>query len=141
MKRIIVASHAAFAKGMISSLELIVGNSEQVDVIEAFTVDENPAEKFDEIMSAYHKDDKVIVLTDLTAGSVNKLIAERLRDKKFYLISGINLAVLLELALAPEEIIDDVYMEGVVESGKKDICFINRSLEGTELLSEEDFLS
>lgn len=141
VKRIIVASHAAFAKGIVSSLELIAGSDQPVDVIEGFTVDENPAEKFDEIMAVYDENDKVIVLTDLTAGSVNKSIAEKLRNKNFYLISGMNLTILLGLALAAEEMIDDAFIEEVIESGRNDICFMNRSIAETDTPAEEDFLT
>ena len=140
MKRIIVASHAAFAKGMVSALELIAGSDIKVDVIEGFTVDENPVQKFDEIFATYDNEDKVVVLTDLTAGSVNKLIAERLREKDFYLISGTNLSILLEVALTPEEMIDDAFIEHVVESGKNDVIFMNRSLSKDENSDDENFL-
>lgn len=129
MKRVIVASHAAFAKGMVSALELIAGNEHYVDVIEGFTVDENPVRRFDEILASYNENDMVIVLTDLTAGSVNKLIAERLRSKKFYLISGCNLAILLELVLTPENMIDESFINHIVKNGKNDITFMNYSLK------------
>lgn len=131
MKRIIIAAHAGYSKGLESAMKFIVGDDGQVDRIEAFTVDEDPAARFEEMIASFEKNDKVVVLTDLTAGSVNKLIAGKLSQYNFYLISGVNLAILLGIASASEEEINEEFIQYVVEEGKQDITFVNRSLENS----------
>ena len=140
-KQIVIATHALLARGFEEALRLIYNPADNVHVICGFTEAPNPGEAFDEIFAAFSEDDIVIVMTDLVGGSVNNQIAERLRDKKFFLISGINLAVLLELACCSEQDLNEDYIRKVVALGKENLVFINDKLkENTQDQSEDSFL-
>lgn len=138
-KRIILASHALLAKGFNESLQFIFKPNCEIYTICAFTEDENPIQVFDELFDTFDADDTVLVLTDLSAGSVNKLIAQRLHDRKFYLISGVNLALVLELAFADSENINEEYLHAAISRCKEDMMLVNDALSKEELSEEEFF--
>ena len=65
MRKLLLASHAYLAKGVLSSLEMIMGKQEQVDVICAYT--EDPYDLRAEIqkrLDALDEQDELIVVTD-----------------------------------------------------------------------------
>ena len=72
MRKLLFASHAYLAKGILSSLELIMGHQEQVDILCAYT--EEPYDLRAEIqrrLDALGEQDELIVITDVFGGSVN----------------------------------------------------------------------
>lgn len=137
-KQIIIATHAALSEGFKSSLDFIFGGCENLYTIEGFTKEKDPGIAFDKLIANFESDDKVIVLTDLSGGSVNKLIAERLANKKFYLISGINFALLLEMACADENTLDDEFIRSAIARCKEDMRFMNDAILETDNQDDED---
>ncbi len=75
-KKLVLASHAGLAKGFLQSLKFIFHPEDKIHVISAFTEMTDPGKAFDHILDTFGKDDLVIVMTDLSGGSVNKMIAE-----------------------------------------------------------------
>lgn len=141
-KQIIIATHSGLSDGFVKALNFIYGDKMNIHIIQAFTVDKNPNERFLEIVNNISSNDKIIVLTDLTAGSVNKMIAQELVNHDFYLISGINLAILLEIALTSEDDINDEFIRKVVEDGKEEITYVNDIIfrKNDKVTDEDDFL-
>ena len=131
-KRIIIATHAKLAKGFAESLRFIFEPEDRIDTICAFTDEGDPGKAFAELSASFQAEDTVIVCTDLSSGSVNKMIAGYLAEKKFYLVTGLNLALLLELAAAPEELIDEDFMREAVKTGQEDMQFVNDVIAGGE---------
>jgi mannose/fructose-specific phosphotransferase system component IIA len=127
-KQIVIATHALLAKGFQESLNFIFKPEDPIHTICAFTEVSDPGKAFEELFDTFSEEDTVVVLTDLVGGSVNNLIAERLQGRDFYLISGINLAVLLEIACVPEENLNEDFIRKTLEQGKKGIVFINDKL-------------
>ena len=122
-------------------MNFIYKPQEEIHTICAFTEVADPGKVFEELFDSFPKDDTVVVLTDLVGGSVNKLIAEKLRDRKFFLISGINLAMLLEIACCNELELNEDLIRRTVALGKESLVFINDELnEVTESPNEDLFL-
>lgn len=96
MRKFLLASHAYLAKGMKSSLELILGEQECVDVLCAYTDEQYDIKvEIEKKLTALQPEDELIVITDLFGGSVNNEFTSLLTntDKKIYLISGMNLVI------------------------------------------------
>lgn len=99
--RIIIASHGKMAEGMKNSAEIIIGKNDKIDTICAYideTIDYQKLIK-ETIESHDYHHRKLIVLTDLLGGSVNTEFLKYINDFEFYLISGVNLPLLIELAV------------------------------------------
>ena len=138
-KQIILASHARLAKGFAESLSFIFKPQDRIHTICAFTELPDPGKAFDDLYITFDERDTVIVLTDLLGGSVNKMIAERLKNKKFYLISGINLALLLEIACAEEKEVNDDFICKAIDNSRNDMKFMNDAIASYKDEKEDSF--
>lgn len=138
-KRIVIATHGPLAKGFEESMKFILQPEDPIHTICAFTEHPDPGAAFDKIFESFDEGDKVIVLTDLSGGSVNKMIAERLGSKKFYLLTGLNLALLLEIAAADESEVNDEFLRDAVGAAGADAIFVNDKVMCAEDESEDSF--
>lgn len=137
-KRIIIATHASLSKGFASSMEILFKPEDPIYTICAFTESMDPAEDFIKLVDSFDPEDKIVVLTDIVGGSVNQMIAKKLEDRKFYLISGVTLGMVLQLVCIPVESIDDVCLRNIVEESKNGIVFMNDVLRQVATTEEED---
>ena len=104
MKRnIVIATHGTFAKGIYESLKIIVGEQENVHLLNAF-VDCNDIEgPVNQLLAQIPQEEELIVCTDVFGGSVNNEWMKYMNRKNFYLITGTNLPLLMQLFLSLEE--------------------------------------
>lgn len=105
-KKIILATHGELAKGFVSALNIIVGDTEKIKTICGYlTPDFNLAQEIETIMKDidFNTTD-VIVCTDMMGGSVNNEFVKYLSQYPFHLITNTNLAFLVDLLLTPGEI-------------------------------------
>ena len=105
MRHILLASHADFAKGMLSAVELIAGVQPHLKVYSAYTQASDVHFK-DQILNDLNQidpEDEVILVTDLFGGSVNNELLDLTHRPKTYLVTGMNLLLGLSLILAPKE--------------------------------------
>ena len=131
---LILATHGPLAKGFAESIQFILKPENPIHTICAFTEAPNPGEAFDALCASIPETDTIIVMTDIIGGSVNKDIAQRLSQRRFYLIAGVNLACLLELAAATEEEISDAFIRDTVQAAQATVTYVNDAV----LLSQEE---
>ena len=143
MRKFLLASHAYLAKGMKSSLELILGKQECVDVVCAYTDGQYDIKvEIEKKLTALQPEDELIVITDLFGGSVNNEFTSLLTntDKKIYLISGMNLALVMNLVVNKDE---DADMESMIkdcmEESKGMMIYCNDLLKQEDVVDEDDF--
>ena len=137
MKRILIITHSAMAKGIKDTVEFLAGE-QNIDCACCFTEISNPDQYIDEYIATVGVDDKLIVFTDIKGGSVNQKMALRLKDDNFYLITGINLPLVLELSVASEEAINKDYINRVIDNARNEIVLMNDALKNNENI-EDDF--
>lgn len=124
-KQIIIATHSELAEGFKNALSFFVGEEKNIHTICAFTRDLEPENVINEFLTKLPKEDKVVVFTDIVGGSVNQLFSKKLIDYDFILISGLNLSLLLEIYLTPEEELNYKKILEIIEKSKNEIKFIN----------------
>ncbi|WP_028044510.1 PTS sugar transporter subunit IIA [Candidatus Stoquefichus massiliensis] len=105
-KKIIIATHGELARGFVSALNIIVGDTSRIETICGYlTPDFNLADEIEKIMTSVDFDTTdVIVCTDMMGGSVNNEFVKHLSQYPFYLVTNTNLAFLVDLVLTPGEI-------------------------------------
>jgi mannose/fructose-specific phosphotransferase system component IIA len=117
--RILVAAHGDLAAAFLASAELICGRLENVAAVGLLPSDspESYAERF--TAAAGDPVDSLLILTDLAGGTPHNvaLVATR-RLPKAVLISGVNLAVLIE-AVTSTDALDGESVERLVASGRE----------------------
>lgn len=141
MKRTVIITHANLAEGFVSALKLIVGNVENMYFINSFTDSLHPEDDFLELINSFDDEDTVVVMTDLKGGSVNQFVTRIAREKGFLLITGINLGLVLEIALADESMLSKEAIREKISNCKEDMTLMNDmfSAMNEEVHDEEDF--
>lgn len=137
MKKLIIATHAGMAIGMKSTLEFLAGDL-SIDTVCCYTEEKNLKEYIKNALQGLGEKDKLVIMTDIRQGSVNQMWAEHLGER-IYLVSGINLPLLLELALAREEDINDDFIRDNISKAREEIVFMNDELNKEACVDEETF--
>lgn len=103
MRKIVLASHGMLAAGMKSSLEMIAGALPHVDVLCAYT-DGVPDLKraLSATVEALGPEDELVLVTDVLGGSVNTEVSQFCGLPRVYVVTGMNLGLVLSLALSDE---------------------------------------
>ncbi|MDU6436467.1 MAG: PTS N-acetylglucosamine transporter subunit IIBC [Lachnospiraceae bacterium] len=127
MKRILVtASHHRMADGLKDTLEFISGGIQETIALSAY-VDNRPVEDaVEELMNGFAEEEEVIVLTDLTSGSVNQQFFKYRSRPHTHIVSGMNLPLAFQIAMEPKgEYITTERMREIVEESRQELRYIN----------------
>lgn len=127
MKRILVtASHEKMAEGLKDTLNFVSGGVQETVALAAY-VDNRPVnEAVDELMSSFAPEDEVVVLTDLTAGSVNQQFFRYRTRPHTHIISGMNLPLAFQIAMeSQDDYISAERMREIIEESKNEIKYVN----------------
>lgn len=122
MLKIFFASHGKMASGMKGSLDILLGNSDNVTVFDAFIDEHIVQDAMDDFFATINDQDTVVLCSDLYGGSVNQAMFLYLETYNAYLIAGINLAFLLELSI--KESISKEELLQMVKDSRQAIRFI-----------------
>ena len=139
MIKLVVVAHGHFATGAASALELIAGKQEEVAVID-FSEGMSAQTVKEKIASELIDQTEVLVLSDLLGGTPFKVSTELMAEfnGKMNVLSGLNLAMLIEAAFASNMLSFDELV-GKLISTAKDGVVDARSLFAADDDSEEDF--
>lgn len=136
MKKIVMMTHAALAQGAKETAEFLAGSCE-LTAVSCFTEEKDPDQYIETLLKDKKPEDTLIILTDIKGGSVNQKAAQHCLNDSFYLIAGFNLALVLELCVADEALINEDYLRETVEKSKQEIVFMNDALKA--MPKEEKF--
>ncbi|MBA1434132.1 PTS sugar transporter subunit IIA [Bombilactobacillus bombi] len=144
MRQILLASHSKLAEGMMKTIEMFFGKQNNLYYLCAYTQEDYDLKaEIEQFLNTINKDDEIIVITDLFGGSVNNQFFQILQNKlikKFYLISGMNLPLLLTLLT---DIDNDkpinLIIRNAVSKAQQSIIFDNDKLSNEKEQVEEDF--
>lgn len=99
--KVIVVSHGDFSKGLVNSIQMLVGEQEDLVAYSLYpeqTVDSLREELEEEIKKTKEEED-ILFLTDLFHGSPFNVVVSLMRDYNFYHITGINLPLAVEVMM------------------------------------------
>ena len=124
MKQILIATHGKMASGIRYTAELIVGKMPGITTIDAYVEpDDNIVEKFRVFFEA-HKEERIIVFTDLMGGSVNQKLMEYARKDNVTLITGTNLPVLMQVMLAEDDVSEEE-IKGYIADAREELQLVS----------------
>ncbi len=130
MKRILLITHGDLCHGLTSAMNIINGSSDGIDTIsltEKETI-EDMMSKVSQKLKEYAEGDIIIILTDIVIGTTTRCVFPLLDQKNIYLVSGVNLPMLLTFYLT--DLGSDVYLsiQTMVEESKQTILFVNEQI-------------
>lgn len=137
--RFVIATHGTFADGIRESIKLIAGEFENLKSLSCYTREDfNLKEEIDKIL-AEGKNDEIIVVTDIFGGSVNNAFLERIpENRNLYVISGLNLPLMLELLGEYEEYDDaESLIKASILNTNDSVHFCNQEID--QNINDEDF--
>ena len=126
--RIVVAAHGDLAGALLATAQLICGQLTDVHAV-GLLPDDSP-EAFNERFMAVagDPDRPLLILTDLAGGTPHNVALAATRDlPKATLISGVNLAVLIEAAMC-DDALDGAFVERLVANGREALVDASRLL-------------
>lgn len=132
MRGIIIASHGKFAEGMYDAIKMFSGELENFSYI-SLLPDQDLKSFIEELKNKIDKvdtGDGVVVFCDLLYGTPSNIVSSLLKEEiykgKLEIISGINLATVLEYTNTRNEIFD---RNKLLEVGKASIASVNDIIE------------
>lgn len=134
MKGIILASHGHLAEGMLDTLQMFCGDIPQIETI-CLLPEEDVLEYTEKLKTAAkHIDtgDGVVIFCDLLFGSPCNCSARLLKEEKdwkLHVITGMNLAMVLEFVNARESGMEN---SALVYTGQQGIVDFNKLLASRE---------
>lgn len=121
--KLLIISHGDFAAGIASTLKTFF----QIENVYSACVTQEggTGDLLDKVHGYLDQwgDELVVICSDLKGGSANQAVLPLLERPNTFLISGMNLSLLLQLGMEPE-----VTAEGIremLEAAKEDMTFIN----------------
>lgn len=134
MRKFLIATHGTFANGIKSSLDIIIGSPENVFLIEAYTGENKSIkDEVDEVLFQLKDNDELIVFTDLLGGSITNQILQFALKENVYIVSGVNLPLLLDVMLAdPDTPVEEVIETGI-RNAKDQIVFVNKLINSNNI--------
>lgn len=129
MRKFLITAHGTFSSGIKSSLDIIIGRTENVFVINAY-VDSNASieEDLNAVLRNVSADDELIVFTDLLGGSITNQVLRYALRENVHVVSGINLPLVIEVMLASEEEPVAKIIEGAIASAREQVMYVNKSM-------------
>lgn len=127
-RKFLIATHGHFASGIRSSLDIIIGQTENVFLIEAY-VNENKGieDEVETVLSALDKDDELIVLTDLLGGSItNQVVRFTQGRSNVHIVSGFNLALLIEVLMADVSTPVVEVIESAITNAREQVAYVTK---------------
>ena len=124
MSQILISTHGKMASGIRYTLELVVGKMDVITTIDAYVNPEDDVEKMLEEYFSVHEEERIIAFTDLRGGSVNQKLMQYAARPGVTLITGMNLPVLLQVALAGEDVTDED-IDGYVRAAREELQVIS----------------
>ncbi|TDW16379.1 PTS system mannose-specific IIA component [Breznakia blatticola] len=127
MRRYLIATHGEMASGMLSTIRLLAGDRNDIDIIDAYV---NSDSIIDEVKKYFSSqvDNEIIVFTDLLAGSVNREIM-RYMNENVHIISGFNLPFVLEMLFYDEEM-DTTFLNEKIVQAREQMVYVNMLARG-----------
>lgn len=139
MSKIIIASHHKLAEGLKDTLEYILPNSIEMIPITAYVDDTSLDKAVNDVFEKIGLDEQIIAFTDIMGGSVNQEFAKRIGRENYYLITGVNLPLLLNITLLLQngEISEDDIRNAINESTSQ-MIYVNDSMSLNNLDDEDE---
>jgi mannose/fructose-specific phosphotransferase system component IIA len=139
MRKFLIATHGAFAQGVKSALDIIIGPDAPVFVLQAY-LDGNASiePELIELFREMKPGDEWIIFTDLLGGSVNNQVLRYALLDRVHLVSGFNLPLLIEVILSDMDAPAEAVIENALRNAQDQMVYVNKLLTVKDNANEDD---
>ena len=121
MTKFLFVTHGHMAPGVKSTLEIITGNCSKLTEIDAYVDSKNVVVAVKEYFDQLLDDEQLIMLSDIENGSANQLLYKYLSRPKTFLITGVNLPLLLQIILNDNPELTENDLKKAIDEAKNSI--------------------
>ncbi|WP_183556979.1 PTS sugar transporter subunit IIA [Mucilaginibacter sp. SP1R1] len=127
MRKFLIATHGAFAKGINSSLDMIIGQTDHVFLIQAYLDEQITVEdELAAVLTHVNTNDELVIFTDLLGGSVNNIMMREALRQNVHIVSGFNLPLVIEIILGDADTPVIEVIESALASAKEQMVYVNK---------------
>ena len=135
--KVIAVSHGSFSKGLVESVQMLVGEQEDL-VAYGLYPEQTVPEQLEEELKKTPEGEEVLFLTDLFHGSPFNAVVSLMRDYKFHHITGINLPLVITILLerSTTDSVEELCRKAE-ETAAETVMYVNKLFEENEEDEEE----
>lgn len=137
-RKFLIGSHGRLASGLQSSIDILAGIGQSLEIIDAYVDDSDYTSQIDDFIAGVAADEQGLIFTDLLGGSVNqKMVTAVMASGKdnIFLITNSNLATLLSVMfLNPDEALTKDKIVTVINESQVQLVDLSPATD-----SEDDF--
>ena len=139
VRKFLIATHGNLATGVKSTLDIIIGQTENVFLIEAY-VKENKGIESDlaALLKKLGKNEELIIFTDLLGGSITNQAARFTQGRNVHIVSGFNLALLIEVLMAETSTPAEEVIESAIQNAKEQIVYVTKLMTSNQNENNND---
>ena len=125
MRKYIIATHGYMAYGINTTLNMLIGEQENLTVVNAYTDEcKDPVPEFEKIIEENPEDD-IVIMTDLFGGSVNNNAMQMIKSERVHVVTGINLAVVISIVMSDSNTSTKQVIEEAIAGAKDMLIYCN----------------
>lgn len=138
MRKIVLASHHLFADGLKDTIQYVMSTLTNIEAVSAYMDNVPVEEQLKKALGEINENDEYIIFTDMLGGSVNQEAVKYLQYPNVYVITGMNLPIVLSvvLSLSSYEKVDEDVIRSSIEDAKSQIVYVNDVMKNME--ADED---
>ncbi|SCJ46233.1 PTS system mannose-specific transporter subunits IIAB [uncultured Clostridium sp.] len=138
MRKYYLASHGELAAGILSSMNLIVGEVANIRALalEKGSHPDNLADIVREDIRKSGEEVEFVIFTDIAGGSVNTAMTKLCSNENVTVISGMNLGLVLEFVLSGCYLPVEEAAINAINTGKEGMVFLNKKKLDENIKSE-----
>jgi fructoselysine and glucoselysine-specific PTS system IIA component len=138
-RKYLIATHGTFSKGVKSSLNMIIGDTESLYIIEAYVNNEvNIEDQIKLVLDEVGDEDELIIFSDIMGGSVTNQLLQQALKPNTHIISGFNLPLLIEIILANTETPITEVIDDAIINAKEQMVYINKLINSNNEDAKDD---
>lgn len=135
MKQILILTHGKFAMGIQDSLTMIAGTLDYVKTlcIQDEDTPDTIENNIQEFINIGESSDPHIIITDIPGGSSTRMALPFVKQQDHvHVVTGLNLALLLEIVLNPNEDNIEEQLKKAIESAKTSMLYLNDMMNSVD---------
>lgn len=128
MKKIVVATHGYFGKELVNSGSLIMGDTLSFGSLSMNekTVSEDIRNEVKELLANRSEEEGIFILTDVLGGSICNICSEFINEPNYYVLTGVNMPMILELISSMNFLTDEDLIEACITVSQSGITCVNQ---------------
>lgn len=135
MTDILIASHGHMASGMKSSIEILTGMGAQIVAVDAYVDESDYLPEIRQFVK--NATGPAVIFTDLLGGSVNQKVVLECDHQNIFIVSQMNLAIVMAVLLDTEELTTQRLQELIKQS---QVQLVTTKLDNSQT-DDEDFFA